>query len=384
MQRVEALVKPELLVWARESLHIPVDEVARKVHKDVVLWERGQKRPSIPQLRKLANIYKRPLAIFYLPEPPVEEDLPSDFRTLPSQRDFPLSKKTFLAIRRARRIQKVFRELASELNQRDGFDLFKTDTSEGPEILANKVRQKVGISCKFQFGWEDSRVALKEWKRAMENRGIIVLEMSMPIEEARALALHEREFPVIVINTKDSPSGRIFSLFHEVCHLMLNVSGISDLKEAGFIEKKVRRQEVFCNHFAGAFLVPADSLKEMVTSIFRDEWDDETIKMLSKKFNVSQEVILRRLLTLGLTSKEFYQKKREEFKKREDEYRKKRDGGKQDTIRDCIRDNGYKFLHLIFESLYERNITYRDAADYLRISPKYLPDLEHRFFGEIR
>lgn len=384
MQRIEALVKPELLVWARKSLKIPINEIAKKVHKDIALWEKGEKKPTVPQLRKLANIYKRPLAVFYLPAPPAEETLPPDFRSIPTRQDFPFTKKTYLTIRRARRIQKIAKNLAADLGQKNRFPFAKTNITKSPEMLAKEARDKLGISVETQSSWDNKRTALREWKYAVENIGVIVLEMSHPIEESRGLALYDEEFPVIVINPKDFPAARIFSIFHELCHLILNVSGISDLKETGFMDKNIQRQEIFCNHFSGAFLVPAENLEKSVSSKFSSEWPDETLKQLSNQFNVSQEVILRRLLILGLTNRKFYKRKREEFKKIESQLREKSEGGRKEPARDCIRDNGHKFINLVYENFYEGSITYRDIADYLKISPKYLPELEQRFFGNIR
>ncbi len=380
MQRVEAMVKPELLVWARRSLHISTAEIAKKIHKDIIAWEKGQKRPSIAQLRKLAKTYKRPLAVFFLPGPPTTEKLPADFRNLPSRRDYPLSKKSLLAIRRSRRIQEIAKELSQELGEKKRFDFVTASVNDNPEKISWKARKKLGITLDTQFSWQDRREALKAWKKALENSGIFVLEQSMPIEEARGLSFYDSENPIIVINTKDSPSARIFSLFHELGHLILKVSGISDLTEKNFSEKRIRQQEIFCNYFAGAFLVPAENLHEAVSGKSRKEWPDELIRKLANRFNVSREVILRRLLILGLATRAFYQEKQAEYRKEYDFLEKKK-GGRRDIVRDCIRDNGHSFINLVYESVNAGNITYRDMADYLKISPKYLPELEKRSWG---
>jgi transcriptional regulator with XRE-family HTH domain len=84
--RVEALITPVLLVWARETAGFDIPTAAKKigVHPDRLAgWEQAQRRPSIPQLRKLANVYKRPIAVFYLPEPPAAEASIRNFRRLP-------------------------------------------------------------------------------------------------------------------------------------------------------------------------------------------------------------------------------------------------------------------------------------------------------------
>src|SRR5438876_645748 len=82
-EQVEALVKPEILIWARDAAGMSVADAARKIQvgaKALAEWEEGKARPTINQLSKLADAYKRPLGVFFLPEPPAEETILPDFR----------------------------------------------------------------------------------------------------------------------------------------------------------------------------------------------------------------------------------------------------------------------------------------------------------------
>jgi transcriptional regulator with XRE-family HTH domain len=102
---VKALVKPELLVWARTSAHLRVEEAAHKAQvkeEQLAAWERGEGQPSIPQLRKLGRVYKRPLAVFYLPKPPTTFQALHDFRRLPEGAAGEQSPELAYEIRRAR------------------------------------------------------------------------------------------------------------------------------------------------------------------------------------------------------------------------------------------------------------------------------------------
>jgi transcriptional regulator with XRE-family HTH domain len=111
----EVDVEPRILVWTRESMGMNTAEVAKRFNlseNTIRKWESGQKKPTIAQIKKLARIYKRPLAAFFLPEPPEEPPFPGDFRTLPQERRNPFSSKTRLAIRQARRLQSLAIELA--------------------------------------------------------------------------------------------------------------------------------------------------------------------------------------------------------------------------------------------------------------------------------
>ena len=111
-------VKPAVLIWARESMGRTVKEAAAILGESeelVMQWEAGQKQPTLHQVKALARFYKRPLAAFFLPSPPQELSLPHDFRTLPDENEIPLSPKTRLAMRQARRLQSI----ASELKEDD-------------------------------------------------------------------------------------------------------------------------------------------------------------------------------------------------------------------------------------------------------------------------
>jgi len=385
---LEVSVEPKVLVWARESIGMSKPEVAKKLNASedtVSKWESGQKKPTLIQLERLAKtIYKRPLAVFFLPEPPKELPFPKDFRSLPPDKRKPFSSKTYLAIRRARRLQSLDSELTESLNRKIVTQIGKTSLSDDPEIVANKTRERLGIEIQTQFSWENEPEALDEWKKTIENLGVLVLQIGIPIEETRGFSLTEGNLPVIVLNLRDAINGRIFSLFHEYGHLLLNDSGIcGDMGDQEYLSDEAKSIERFCNHFAGAILVPKDALlnHELVKSKeYPAHWTDEILKEIAETFKVSQEVILRRFVILGLATRDFYQKKREEWSPPP-----KRGGGRggRNWPKECIRKNGVPFVSLVLETHREEKITYRDVADYLAIRLKYLPKVEQLIGGKV-
>ena len=112
--RVEAIVKPELLSWARRSAGLDVDQAAKKIPvkpERLASWERGESRPTVKQLRKLGRVYRRPLAIFYLPEPPLDFHPMHDFRRLPGEVAGVQSPELCYEIRRALNRREIALEL---------------------------------------------------------------------------------------------------------------------------------------------------------------------------------------------------------------------------------------------------------------------------------
>src|SRR6267142_146016 len=148
-QRIPALIQPSLLIWARESAGLPLEEAAKKAQVDSATlreWEQGESRPSIPQVRKLGEVYKRPLAVFFLPAPPKDFDPQREFRRLPGVTPQNESTELRLALRAA-----LFRrEAARELYERLGEPLPElrvlAHPDEEAEEVGKRIRELLGIT----------------------------------------------------------------------------------------------------------------------------------------------------------------------------------------------------------------------------------------------
>src|SRR5262245_3579817 len=155
---VQALINPALVVWAREALGLSSSEAAKRLkvpEARLETWERGEERPSLPQLRRVAALYRRPLAFFYLPQPPASKPTsPPDFR----RREAAEAKSgpgLALEMRRARERRQIVLELAAELDEPiPTFDL-TTDAGRPVGEIADAIRDWLGISLQDQFKWPD-------------------------------------------------------------------------------------------------------------------------------------------------------------------------------------------------------------------------------------
>lgn len=345
--------------------------------------EAGERKLRLRQLETLANFYKRPLAAFFLSKPPVEPPPPNDHRTFPKgERKEEFSEDTLLAIRKAQLLQDSATELAVDLGYEIKPRIGKASVSRDPEVieaLALKERERLGVTIAEQSRWEKNYGALNEWKKRIENLGILVFQMSMPPKETRGFSLAGKGIPAIVLNNskKEHPNARIFSLFHEYAHLLLEEGSICDMKHRNRFPV-----EKFCNHFAGAFLVPREALlnhKLVKSSKSYTEWPQEEIEELTGYFKVSWETVLRRLLILDLTTERFYQMKREQWQKKWEEKEnvegKKKGGGPLSPIK-CFSENGAPFVSFVLEAYREEKISSTDVADYLGVKLKHLPDIE--------
>lgn len=388
--RIEAIVKPELLIWARESAGLRIEEVAKKagVKPDRLnKWEDGELRPTIRQLRTLARIYKRPLAVFYLPKTPKKFQALREFRRLPATGIYEYSPNLRFEIRRAEDRRQIALDLYQLLGESPPEINISVELSDKPENKASEIRELLGISYKTQVNWTNIYEAFNNWKKALEDSGILIFQApNIDLNEMRAFSISDSPLPVIVLNVKDSPLARIFSLLHEFIHILLKKGGLCDLEEERFPSQEEYEIEVFCNHIAGAILIPNEQLSSeriVLDKADYDEWEDEEINQLANRYKVSREVALRRLLISGYATKEFYRKKREEYQEELKELPKRIEGeGYPSPSIKAISSAGHHFIRLVLNSYYQEKITSSDVSDFLGIRLKHMAKIEKKVIGQ--
>jgi Zn-dependent peptidase ImmA (M78 family)/DNA-binding XRE family transcriptional regulator len=381
-KKVEALVKPALLVWARESAGFSQEAVAKKLHikpEKLGAWEKGEKRPTVKQLRKLGQIYKRPLAVFYLQEKPLDFQPLRDFRQISGLSSFRNIAQLNFEIRRAAFRRQAALNLLDDLNDKPPDFQPKINISDDSEAVGFKIRDIMGISLEEQSEWSTDYQAFNWWRAAIERNGILVFQCSgIKTEEMRGFSITQFPLPVIGLNIRDAPKGRIFTLLHELTHIMLGESGICDIQEEYQRHPSEQEFEVFCNNAAGAALVPKEYLlNESIVAAKSDieAWTDDELTALSRKFKASREVILRRLLISGRTTEQFYRFKREQFQVEYEKLKKKPEGFVPPYLK-AISGAGLTFVRLVLNGYHQEKITSSDLSDYLEIKLKHLPKIE--------
>jgi Zn-dependent peptidase ImmA (M78 family) len=382
--------EPSVLKWAREKLNMSVEILATRLAehwKDITpelitSWEKGIDKPHPTHIRKLAEIYKRPVAVFLLAHPPEENDLPPDRRTIGSREGPIFAPETILVIRKARRVQKLAEELEEELGATRSFKYQKHKITENPVLLAAKIRSDLGISIKDQMGFRRYPEFFEYLRSKIENTGVITLRSggsnSFPVGDARAFSFTDTKPYVILINNKDKEGAKNFSLLHEFAHVLVREAGIcNNFSSFNGKNGKVDMLEVFCNRFAASFLVPEDNFLAHRSLVGKSRILSEdlelVVKSLTRDFKVSRFVILRKLLTLNFISSATYKSKAEEW---ENETPPKRSGGRSDPPRTAILNNGFSFSSLVFEAYKNKKLSYAGVSDYLGMKAKHIPAFE--------
>jgi Zn-dependent peptidase ImmA (M78 family) len=375
-------VNPKVLAWARRRSGQTVDQVAKAMGKKpevIESWEAGVSTPTYAQLETLAyKVYKRPVALFFFPEPPDEPDPEHSFRTLPDFEIEELSPDTRFHIRDARALQLALYELNGGKNpaQEKIFRDLRLGSSLSATETAAQVRESLGIDLATQKIWRRADDALKAWRSAVEEKGVFVFKSSLQQREVSGFCLYDEEFPIIYLNNSTATTRQIFTLSHELAHILLQTSGVTKLDDRyiASLPGDAKRIEVFCNRFASEFLVPTPDFQRRVRGL---PTDDDTLAELAGEYKVSREVILRRFLDLGLVAPADYEARVARWR-REYENRPRAEGG-GNYYATKASYLGETFLRLAFGRYYQGAISIQQLADFLNIRVSRVPGLEQLF-----
>lgn len=363
-------VSPDVIRWARLSAGIPLEDAARGAHVDPAVlaeWEERDATPTARQLEQLADRYKRPVSVLLRVEPPAEPPMPVDFRRLPHGRRGALSPESRLAIRRARRVQRVYRQLASDIDRAPQLAM---NLREDPEAAAEFARGALGVAIESQLQWKSPDAAVRHWRVALESRGVLVLRLSIPVTELRGFSMPGTP-PLIAISNKDPHGAQAFTLFHEWCHLLL---GESSLCRPNELSRVLRGDdEVFCNAFAGAALVPMHALTSH--PVFAQLEDDDVdvgtaATSLARAFSVSRFVVLRRLLVAHAVSHDEYGAVVGTWLQQPAPVRRSR-FGPEPAVR-AVSELGHSFVAAVLDAQQRGVIGETDVAEYLSLNSKHL------------
>lgn len=364
-------VSPEVLRWARLSSGIALVDAARSAVVDpevLARWEGRQATPTARQLENLADAYKRPVALLLRAHPPDEPPLPADFRRLPRARRRSLSAASRLAIRRARRVQRVYAEVAREALERQR--RLPKGLREDPEEAAAFARDTLSVTVEAQLQWRSPEAAVRHWRSALEEIGVLTVRLSIPVEELRGFSLPGRP-PLIAITNRDPHGAQSFTLFHEWGHLLLGGSGLCRPNE--LTRSLQGDDEVFCNAFAGAALVPMSALVEHPAVVqLRAGVSDAGVvaAAVARAFSVSRFVAIRRLLTARAVTHDEYGKMVGAWLRQPTTVRRSR-FGPEPAVR-VVSELGRSFVSAVLAAQQRGAIAETDLADYLSLSSKHV------------
>ena len=386
-----APVNPAVLVWARTSMNLSIDDVVSELDlewvTDEVLraWETGASRPTYSQLERLAyEIYGRPLAMFFFPEPPEEAPPAESFRALTPEIVARLSPRMHYLLRRAKAQQSSIAELAGNRDSAARFLHREMRFGAGRAVTkaAAEARRHLRVGLAEQTRWPDAGTALKRWRDRVEDCGIFVFKANFRDDEISGFCLHHEAFPLIYINSDKPKSRQIFTLFHELAHILQDTGGIDfrDDRHLAGLPPGYRKIEASCNRFAAELLVPGRDFRERTRQLDAADIEGE-IQSLAEHYQVSREVILRRFFDLRRVSREFYDRKVAEWGRGSSEKPGGTGGGSWYTVYNISMSTA--FLKLAFHRYAHGRITVDQLSDHIGVKAKNIERFEKTFLRSL-
>jgi len=307
-------IQADMLRWARERAGFDTDTLTRRIPQ-LPAWERGEKQPTLKQLEDFAKATHTPIGYLFLPEPPVERVPIPDFRTVANKRIDRPSPDLLDTLYICQQRQEWYRDFARTTGE------VPLAFAGSVRVAADVVRTAARIRHALAFDLDERRQmptwtdALRRFIEQADALGVLVMvsgvvgsnnRRKLDPQEFRGFALADDLAPLVFINGADSKAAQMFTLAHELVHVWLGQSALSDAQAASAPENEVER---WCNQVAAELLVPLEALR--VEYDRRSDLRAETAR-LARLFKVSTLVILRRIHDAGGLSREAFWRAYEE------------------------------------------------------------------------
>lgn len=369
MASVYANINPEMLSWAQDRAQLSIAMLANKLkvsEEKLQSWASGEKPLTFNQAQNFAQKTHVPFGYLFLTSPP-EDELPlPDLRTVGGKQPVRPSAELLDIVKIVLHRQSWYQEyMADQFISAPSF-IGRFNIQTFSQQIVEDMRQVLCVDLYPKRGyWEDY---YRDLVKRIEDAGVMVMREGylnhwtrpFKVSEFRGFAIADEHAPLIFINHADWPSARLFTLIHELCHIWLGVTGISD----GDPSNK-REEEVLCNKVAAEFLVPGDEFEQLWHGKV-DHWTDN-IAHLRAHFHVSSWVIARRALTLGMIDLQEY---RDFISEQEEAYRnRQRKNGAVSPYKVRKAQLSDRFALAVVREALSGKMLLRDASRLLNIKP---------------
>ena len=365
-------INNEVLVWARETIGQTRNYVVEKTGinlRRLNQIENGEKHPDLNELKLLAKTYKRTIATLLLREVPKEKPLPKDRRTINSKDIGKFHEKTIVAVRKARAFTQSLIELKTEAGIVIPRFKYSANIDSNIDELAKTVRADLNLNEIREL--DNINDILEAYIEKVESLGVAVFQMSLTQDSLRGFSIVDEQIPIIGIKRGgEKPNSKIFTLFHELGHIVLNRGGLCDLsiQTTSDIEK-------WCNAFSAEILIPKSDLlsKDLVLDYKYKQnkvWAKKDLIELSNYFHVGPLAILRSLLTNNRTTSKYYKEKHQAWNKPAFGRSKNPEG--RNIVKETIREKGRNYISLAFSAYDKNRIDIKDLSDFLGVKLSYI------------
>ena len=371
---IPAIVTPEVLQWARSLDRITLGEIAQKLKVEVAkveAWENGSEHPTLTQAKSLAKQYRVPFAYFYLPNTPQRTKRLEkvDYRTFGNWSVNEMSRELRWFLRDIEDRRDTMLELYKEAEMEPVPFTLNVSVDTVATVFATQIRNFLSLTDQVQIKFRKPEAALSFCISRLEEQDFLVFQAAkIQTEEMRGLSIAYDVFPIIALNRKDEPSARLFTLIHELVHILSRTSGICNDMSQDKDQISNSSMELFCNKIAGLTLVPTPQLKknENISLIQQYGSDDAYINAIARDFAVSKEVILHRLWDIGIIDRTTYFDTLSRYSEEYMAYkkRKKKDGFLPPAL-DKGTQVGKLYTKAVIRAFHAERLSPREASNFL-------------------
>lgn len=311
MRTNEAFITPSVLEWAIKRAGVS----AESIHKKAEQWVSGKARPTFKQAVDLAKALQIPFGYLWLKEPPKEQEIIPDLRTIGNTANPERSLTLKTLLRDAKFKQEWFKDYLTENNIVVERAVGQFTINDDIDEIATDIAEKLKASDVVAKGKRKDDVLRYFIKKAeklnilvMKNKTLGATKNRLSLSEFRGFAIYDAAAPLVFINSNDSAAAQIFTLMHELAHLWIGQSGISNLETEGASEVELK-----CNEIAARILMPEVKIRQF----FSNGNAANLLNEASSAFSVSPLSILNRIRNLGLIAhdayRELYAREQREF-----------------------------------------------------------------------
>ena len=374
-------VNGEIIRWARERYNMSPDEAARAIGVDLsryMNWEAGTEHPTYAKLKKISDVFHRPSAVFFFPEPPQLPSIKGDLRTLPDEIVNSFSKNVIIQFEKAKVYQLSLEEL---YGRKESIIAQRSSFPKDIEQLCSFIRTQLEFPISAQKARRSTKVVFEIFREKFYDLGIYVFKDAFRDDRISGICLNDDHFPVIIINNSMSFARQNFTLFHELYHLISDTSGAEIIRDDYYIALNDTQTEIekACDSFANAFLVPMDDFKQQLK---KKPLNEDRIEDLSTLYSVSKEAIMYKLYMMGkMTPSEYNDLKEFLYGDaiRNGAKRKGQSGGGNHYYTQ-LTYLGQRYEGDVFKQYFSGKIDSVRASEMLQSKVDHLPNLETVYF----
>ncbi len=372
MSSVAVPISATVLDWALEETNVSNSALAEDLGVPASVvdgWRQGKAQPTSSQFHKLAKVLRRPESFFFLPHPPVHADVPGAFRAAPGRTAAEVSPDDAASVRTARRVQRISEWLGLKGYREASRIPGSSYPKDAPDLVAHELGEWLESDSSWERGSSSAAFA-RSVRVSLEDRGVLVLQLSLGSRGWRGFSLQSTSAPLIAANTYYGYQPRTFTYLHELAHLSTKTENLCVAATHDGLER-------WCDEVASSMLIPAREARASAALRLAggSATTVEDVRLIANRFNVSLRASAVRLDSLGLLRSGLYDEVDSVAKVREVRKGSAGTGNPQTAAQVRLQRFGAGYIQPLLRAQTDQVFSRADAQEFLDLSARQLSEL---------